>query len=372
MYRFCSVPGSVLSMHFSRFCANCTCELILATHSPLESEKLPSHPQNRPVPYTPDTPHFSLTHSGSGVASLQAMPRQAPHQTLNQASISLILHGPCQVRYPVPLAKSNLALTCSKKAPVPSKLPTYVKRGIPSPPLQILPVLRCEVQNSSKQTAPGQRPVPTPRDLSTPARAGPGTRHPLTRPGRGAAASLRTPRGGGEAPPGSAGAARGSCSGLGPATAAPPSRRGRQRSGGPRRARSPSTSASACSSSRARRQAQPGPRARQRGQPGPAASAARWAQPRHSEWPQGRAAASPEVSRHPAQPDSSGRGGSGGCSNGGGSTSSAGPEAGPGVPVLAAAISSQRPRRPRRLRAAAAAAEEARVLGPAAAILFPV
>lgn len=211
-----------------------------------------------------------------------------------------------------------------------------------------------------------------PHKNSPPAQAGPGTLHPRTRPGRASSASLRTPRGGGEAPPGSAATARGSCSGLGPAAAAPPSRRRRQRSGGPRRARSPSTSASAWPSSRVRRRAQPGPRARQRGQPGPAASATRWAQLRHSEWPQGRAAASPGVSRHPAQPDSSGRGGGGGCSNGGCNTSTAGPEAEPGAPVLAAAISSQRPRRPRRLRAAAAAAEEARVLGPAAAILFPV
>lgn len=76
-----------------------------------------------------------------------------------------------------------------------------------------------------------------------------------------------------------------------------------------------------------------GPWARQRGQPGPPESATRWAQLRHSERPQGRAAASPGVSRHLAQPDSSGHGG---CN-----TSTVGPDAGPGVPVLAAAISAQ-------------------------------
>lgn len=287
-------------------------------------------------------------------------PRSSPNI---KRSTSRNLHSPCEVWYPPPLTNSNLALTCSKKCY--DSLQTSDSKPI-------VPVLHSEVQNSETQTDSGQSPVPTPRELFTPARSGPGTLHPLSRPGRGAAASLRTPTGGGKAPPGSAGAARDSCSGLGPAAAAPPSRRGRQRSGGPRRARSPSTSASACQSSRARRRAQPAPRARQRGQHGPAASAARWAQPRHSEWPHGRAAASPGVSRHPAQSDSSGRGGDGGCSNGGGNTSSAGPAAGPGVPALAAAISSQRPRRPRRLRAAAAAAEEARVLGPAAAILFPV
>lgn len=161
--------------------------------------------------------------------------------------------------------------------------------------------------------------------------------HPLSRPGRASSASLRTPKGGGEADSGFADTARSSCSGLGPAAAAPQSRRRRrrrrrrQRSGGPLRARSPSTCASAWPSWRVGRRAQPGSRARQRGQPRPPASAKRWAQLPHSQRPQGRAAASPGSSRHPAQPD--------GCN-----TSTAGPEAEPGAPVLAAAILAQRHR----------------------------
>lgn len=347
-------------MRFSRFCENCTCKLRRSSlKSSLRILKINLICPSNSVYATPLIDPFRPR---DHIFTSNSTPSSSPN---TKSSTSRILHCPYKVRYPPPLTNSNLALTCSKKCY--GSLQTSDSKSI-------VPVLHPEVQNSETHTAPGQSPVPTPRELSTPARAGPGpgTLHPLTRPGRGAAASLRTPRGGEETPPGSAGAPRVSCSGLGPVAAAPPSRRERQRSGGPRRARSPSTSASGCQLSRARRRAQPGPRARQRGQPGPAASAARWAQPRHSEWPHGRAAASPGVSRHPAQSDSSGRGGGGGCSNGGGNTSSAGPEAGPGVPVLAAAISSQRPRRPRRFRAAAAAAEEARVLGPAAAILFPV
>lgn len=79
------VPGSVLSMHFSRLCENCTCELIFSTHSTLESEKLPSHPQAQPVPLTQDTPYLSLIHSGPGATSLHAVRPQALHPTLNQA-----------------------------------------------------------------------------------------------------------------------------------------------------------------------------------------------------------------------------------------------------------------------------------------------
>ncbi|KAL6092880.1 hypothetical protein STEG23_027576 [Scotinomys teguina] len=208
---------------------------------------------------------------------------------------------------------------------------------------------------TNTHTASGQNPTATPGELSTPAPVGP---IPLTRPDRGGWAWL-DPKG-----------TRGSSTWL----------RARLRVRlGPHGGRAPVPAQAAAlrlsatgalaqqlraawPSSRARRRAQPELRGRQRRQPRPAA---REAQPRHREWPHGRAATSPGVSRQLAQPDSSGRGGDG-------NTNNAGLEAVPGTPVFAAAISSQRPRRLRRLRAAVAAAEEARVLGPAAAILFPV
>lgn len=94
----------------------------------------------------------------------------------------------------LPHPASSLALSCYKNATVPSKLLTYAKRRGPS---LAPPIHRARTPSRSSHaeadSAPGRARFDPTRTLR-PARVGPGTLHPLSRPGR-ARGLARDPKG---------------------------------------------------------------------------------------------------------------------------------------------------------------------------------